>query len=348
MFSLLENRRVLSVSSVTPARRRSGVLAGALAACLILAAGPVTAGIKAEFALHRPSTAQFFFDYDEGAPIVDRTFSYGTPNDVALLADFDGDTIADLALYRNGTWFINLMNDDTVDKTVFLGDPSGPDIPVAGDFLGNGKAGIGVFRNGAWYLSRLADGIVDRILGFGAAGDKPVVADFDGDGKADCAVYRPTNGFWFVSYGCTGTLSEAFAFGGVAGDVPVAGDFGGQWRAGVGIYRNGFWFLSYNRDGVVNRIFGFGTSGDRPLVGSLNPTGSIFVKQGASGGNGSQGAPFGTISHALSVASPGTTVRISVGSYAESVFLPAKQNLTFVGAGVDATHLVGASTVDPR
>ena len=122
----------------------------------------------------------------------------------------------------------------------------------------------------------------------------------------------------------------------------MAGDFGGQWRAGVGIYRNGFWFLSYNRDGVVNRIFGFGTSGDRPLVGSLNPTGSIFVKQGASGGNGSQGAPFGTISHALSVASPGTTVRISVGSYAESVFLPAKQNLTFVGAGVDATHLVGS------
>jgi hypothetical protein len=344
MFRLLENCHALTVSALMLVWRVRVMPTVVLAACLHLAvtANPVKAGIKVEFALHRPSTAQFFFDYDDGMPIVDRTLFYGAPNDVALLADFDGDTISDLALYRNGIWFINLMNDGIVDKIVFLGDPLGPDIPVVGDFLGNGKAGIGVFRNGTWYLSRLADGVVDWILGFGTVGDKPVVADFDGDGKADCAVYRPTNGFWFISYGCTGTLSEAFALGGVAGDIPVAGDFGGQWRAGVGIYRNGFWFLSYNRNGVVDRIFGFGAADDRPLVGSLNTAGAVFVKQGASGGNGSQAAPFETIAQALAAASPGTTIRIAAGNYPESLFVLAKQDLTFLGAGVDATHLVGS------
>jgi Right handed beta helix region len=342
-MSCLENYRLLAVSSVTLVWRVRVVLAIVLPACFHLVLGPglVRAGIKIEFALHRPSTTQFFFDYDEGAPIVDRTLFYGAPNDIALLADFDGDTIVDLALYRDGIWFINLMNDGTVDEIVFLGgDPA--DLPVAGDFLGNGLAGIGVFRSGTWYLSRLANGVVDQILSFGAPGDKPVVADFDGDGKADCAVYRPTNGFWFISYECTGMLSEAFLFGGAAGDVPVAGDFGGAWLAGVGIYRNGLWFLSHNRNGVVDRIFGFGAAGDRPLVGPLNPANSVFVKEGALAGNGSQPAPFGTIVQAVAVASPGTTVRIAAGIYPESVFLPGKQNLTFVGAGVGATHLVGS------
>ncbi len=327
-------------------------LPGTLAAWLLLIGTPGEAGIKTQFALHRPATAQFFFDYDDGGPIVDRTFSFGDPNDVALLADFDGDTIADLAIYRKGVWFINLMNDSIVDKTVFLGDPSGPDIPVAGDFLGNGKAGIGVFRNGTWFLSTqsVVDlGVnVDKIFVFGAAGDLPVVADFDGDGKADCAVYRPSNGFWFVSYGCTGALSTSFALGGLPGDLPVAGDFaatdfGGDWRAGVGIYRNGTWFLSYNHNGVVDRILNFGTTGDRPLVGPLDPANSRFVRQGATGGNGSQVAPFGTIAQAL--ASPpagGVTIRIAAGTYPEAVNFSSLQNTTFLGAGVNATHLTGS------
>ena len=112
-MSCLENYRLLAVSSVTLVWRVRVVLAIILPACFHLVLGPglVRAGIKIEFALHRPSTTQFFFDYDEGAPIVDRTLFYGAPNDIALLADFDGDTIVDLALYRDGIWFINLMND---------------------------------------------------------------------------------------------------------------------------------------------------------------------------------------------------------------------------------------------
>jgi parallel beta-helix repeat protein len=301
---------------------------------------PAMGGNKIEFALQRPSTAQVFFNYDDGGPVVDRIISYGAVNDVPLLADFDGDTISDLALYRNGIWFINRLNDGVVDNIFFLGgDPA--DLPVAGDFLGNGRAGIGVFRNGTWYLSRLANGVVDQIEIFGAPGDKPVVADFDGDGKADCAVYRPSNGFWFISYDCTGILSESFVFGGAPGDVPVAGDFGGSWKAGVGVYRNGFWFLSNNRNGVADRIFGFGAAGDIPLTGALNIGGSIFVRQGAINGNGSQGAPFATIAQAIGASSFGNTIRIAAGRYAEAVSLPSLQNRTFVGAGIEATHLVG-------
>ncbi len=87
---------------------------------VLLAATPTNAGIKVGFALHRPSTAQFFFNYDDGDAVVDRLLSYGAQNDVALLADFDGDTISDLALYCHGTWFINLFNGGVVDNVIFF------------------------------------------------------------------------------------------------------------------------------------------------------------------------------------------------------------------------------------
>lgn len=321
-------------------------LLGALAAGLLLIGTSSEAGVQAQFALHRPSTAQFFFDYADGSPVVDRILSYGGPNDVALLADFDGDTIADLALYRNGVWFINLMNDGIVDGTVFMG--GGPaDRPIAGDFLGSGKAGIGIFRNGVWYLSTqpvIDFGVnVNKIFLFGGPGDLPIVADFDGDGKADCAVYRPSNGFWFFSHGCTGTLSTSFPLGGAPGDLPFAGDFSGNGQAGMGIFRNGTWFVSSNHDGVVDQMFSLGGVGDRPLIGPLNPMNSRFVRQGAFGGDGSQAAPFGTIAQALASPPPGgVTIRIAAGTYPEAVSFSSLQNITFLGAGLSATHLTGS------
>jgi hypothetical protein len=78
------------------------------------------------------------------------------------------------------------------------------------------------------------------------------------------------------------------------------------------------------------------------LIGTDAAAADLFVAQGASGGDGSEAAPYGTIAEALAVASSGTTIHIGAGSYPESIFLNGRQNLTFVGAGMDTTHLVGS------
>src|SRR6266446_6372048 len=86
----------------------SAVVLVVLATSLFISMSSAEAGIKQQFGLQRPSSAQFFYDYDDGGPVVDSTFSFGNPGDVALLADVDGDTIADPILYRQGVWFIDL------------------------------------------------------------------------------------------------------------------------------------------------------------------------------------------------------------------------------------------------
>ena len=56
-------------------------------------------------------------------------------------------------------------------------------------------------------------------------------------------------------------------------------------------------------------------AGDWPDV----PGNRIYVLAGAAGGNGSQAAPFGTISEAVGAAAPGDVVVIGAGTYPESV-----------------------------
>src|SRR6266481_4452475 len=105
VFRTPEKRSAPCASAVMPRPRPRMAVSGLLSACLLLIAIPGEAGLKTAFALHRPSTTQFFFDYDDGGAVVDRSLAYGAPGDVALLADMDGDTIADLVLYRNGVWY---------------------------------------------------------------------------------------------------------------------------------------------------------------------------------------------------------------------------------------------------
>src|SRR2546427_3348708 len=100
-------------------RVRRWLRRGALAAAVVALAGVAQAGLPREFTVNRPSTTQFFMDYDDGDRTPNRVVSYGVPGDLGMLADVDGDTLADLILYRNGTWFVDLMNNGTVDRSFF-------------------------------------------------------------------------------------------------------------------------------------------------------------------------------------------------------------------------------------
>ena len=71
-------------------------------------------------------------------------------------ADYDGDGKADIAVYRDGGWYILRSTDGGITYMGWGGLPQ--DIPVAADYDGDGKADIAVYRDGNWYILRSTDG----------------------------------------------------------------------------------------------------------------------------------------------------------------------------------------------
>jgi hypothetical protein len=310
---------------------------------VVLLLSPVPIFAAPQLALKRGST--FFLDYD-GDAVPNATVPYGAPSDVGVVADFNGDTISDLAVYRNGFWYVSLFNDSVANLYAAFGGAD--DIPLAGDLDGDGRADLVIYRpnTGYWYVNFQRNGaysgVADIIAPFGGgAGDIPVLGDFDGNGTIDRAIYRA--GFWYMDLDWSGAAARICAFGGGAGDVPLAVDVNGDGAADLGIFRNGTWFFDTNCDGVPDRVFYFGAAGDRPLAGAFDTANSVFVNAGAPpGGDGSQASPVQTVAAGLTLASPGTSIRIAAGTYPAPISFSQRSNLAFIGAGWTATHLTGA------
>jgi Tol biopolymer transport system component len=99
-------------------------------------------------------------------------------------------------------------------------------------------------------------------------------------------VYRPTTGQWLLrTSNAAGSANFTFTFGGQPGDLPVAGDWNGDGRTDLGIFRDGTFIR-----GVVKttadcpRCFpvtsidpldplAFGQAGDLPIAGDWNGDG---------------------------------------------------------------------------
>ncbi len=166
--------------------------------------------------------------------------------------------------------------------------------PVVVDVIKVGaSSAVGVFRNGTWFLDYNAngawdgcqqDGGQDKCLfnSFGQAGDLPAAGNWDGGLKAGVGVFR--NGTWYLDYNGNGAWDGCQQDGGQdqclfnsfgqAGDLPAAGDWNGDGKAKVGVFRNGTWYLDYNGNGAwdgcgVDRCYfgSFGQAGDLPVAG---------------------------------------------------------------------------------
>src|SRR6476659_8710359 len=102
------------------------------------------------------------------------TTSFGVSTDVDVMADYDGDGKADVAVWRpsNGLWYILQSSTGTVRVTSW---GMNGDVPLAGDVDGDGKADLVVYRrvSGTWFFNKSAGGT--SVLNWGIAGDQPLL-----------------------------------------------------------------------------------------------------------------------------------------------------------------------------
>jgi hypothetical protein len=171
-----------------------------------------------------------------------------------LVADFNGDGLDDVAVFRpaTGTWYIRNQG------TYVLGQTG--DFPILADYNGDGKTEIAVFRpsTGAWYI------LGKTAIVFGAVGDIPVPADYNGDGKTDIAVFRPSSGTWLIR-------GQGKLIFGKLGDVPIPADYNGDRKAEIAT------FCPATRTWSINgKIpFVFGAASDIPIPADYNGDGKI-------------------------------------------------------------------------
>lgn len=244
---------------------------------------------KTDIGVFRPSNGVWY--WMNSSNNIFRGVQLGMNGDIPVPADFDGDGQADVTVFRpsNGTWYrINSLTNAL--QTIQFG-MSG-DIPVPADFDGDNRADLNVFRpsNGSWYrLNSINNGFV--ATQFGMSGDLPVPADFDGDGRVDVNVFRPSNGTWYrinSSPGCAiistsranvdSTKNQALPgcfvatqFGS-SGDRPAVGDFNGDGRADISVFRpsNGTWYR-LNSPSLSFTAVQFGMNGDLAIPAAFAP-----------------------------------------------------------------------------
>jgi hypothetical protein len=211
---------------------------------------------------------------------IKRRFTFGPEGGKPLVGDFNGDGMAELAVFNDGKWYIDINGNgvwDEEDLWCELG--SATDQPIVGDWDGDGKTDIGIFGP-QW------------------AGDAAIIADEPGlpsdlnttitsrpknmPPKSD--VTKNNSHVRAMKHSQKGgvrldVIDHVFQYG-TEGDQAFSGDFSGDGVTKIGIYRNGKWFIDYNGNGqwdsediyIDNADYHLG-SGGIPVVGDFSGDG---------------------------------------------------------------------------
>ena len=243
---------------------------------------------RADIATFTPSTGLWqVVDSPGSGGHTARTF--GLTGDIPTIGDYTGDGLTDLSVYRpsNSNWYYAT---DQVNPSVNIASvPWGVagDVPVPADYDRDGKTDIAVWRpsDGRWYILRSTNNTLSVFL-WGTATDTPITGDYDGDLIADVGVVRneATAKRWYILQsnfangfvlGCPTTtpICGAGTVFGVPTDRPVSGDFDGDFKTDVAVWRpsEGRWYYFRSSSATVGNTAGatiaqgpFGQTGDIP------------------------------------------------------------------------------------
>jgi protocatechuate 3,4-dioxygenase beta subunit len=229
------------------------------------------------FAMEQGSWTFTTEDAESGYRPADVSSKFGTSGGRPLVGDFNGDGIDQLAIFKDGYWYLDANSNGTWDNDdlmIRLGNAD--DQPVVGDWDGDGKSDIAIFGP-QW------------------EGDDAALAHEPGLPDRENQRYtRPKNvpptvdesveGTRVLKQGVTGrtradVIDHVFAFG-QEGDLAISGDFNGDGITQIGIFNNGRWTIDSNGDGRLDsrdQTFQFGQPGDLPVVGDFNGDGMAEV-----------------------------------------------------------------------
>ncbi len=206
---------------------------------------------------------------------------FGLMGDIITPGDYTGDGQTDVSTYRpsTNTWFYSTSQTSPQTNVTYTPWGSAGDIPVPGDYDRDGRTDVGIWRpsSGDWYILRSSNSTL-LLRHWGRNGDTPVVGDFDGDLINDFVVVRPDEtgispGYvWYMLQSNFDYGFGLFTFWGTAGDRPVSGDFDGNGKSDIALYRpaNGNWYVipSVAQNAITpaaqRLTFAWGTAGDIP------------------------------------------------------------------------------------
>lgn len=135
-----------------------------------------------------------------------------------------------------------------------------------GDYDGDGRFDIGIFRtsNQSFYLlSSLNNSLIAQQ--WGQNGDSPEIADLDGDGRTDFIIVRDVGGslIWYALLSADNTVSAVqWGIGGINSDFTGTGDFDGDGKADIGVWRpgNATFYIRQSSNGALKaQQWGLGT-----------------------------------------------------------------------------------------
>ncbi len=209
-----------------------------------------------------------------------------------VLSDFDGDGKSDMSIFRpsSGIWWINKSSGGNAGFQWGLAT----DTLVPADYDGDDKTDVAVWRSAGsqqskfYILQSSTNTLVTQQ--FGEANDIPISRDFDGDGKADIAVYRSassatasdpcgtSSSTWYFRPSATPTTFYNYGCFGAAGDKPVLGDFDGDAKTDLAVFRpsTALWYIAQSSNNTL-RVQKFGLASDKLIPNDYDGDGKTDI-----------------------------------------------------------------------